>query len=449
MNKKSLLIFTIILAVSGIAAAQDNTAKFRIYGFADMTFQKLFFKENAFIKNTFSDRVELTFDHLNLYTDYTPNKNVRMLVELGYRHNPTYLQNVMGQIVNIKGMGVDTVMPAQSATLNKRSGKESFEIERAIAQLKVNQYLNLSFGKFITPAGIWNVDHGSPVIMTLRQPTQFSFVELFPKSQIGLMGEGTIFIGDADLSYTLYSGTGRNGLQIREVKDLAAGGQIICNLPLLDEFRIGTSAYTGIARTELQYMNITIDSATVIRLTGQALTEAMSGLIGVGDVPSRVQQLISDEVMKPDNHSYTSTDLSKDREISCGVDLKIQKQRFGLQSEFNYNTTRSLLGDQNDQNTYGVYGLIFYNAINKMNFQLTPYFCYEHVALRYEGNKQSNSSPISDYNLYMAGINMKFFSNYGIKIEFDYIDVVTEDYMEDFQNNSDFPAVCGQFNIAF
>lgn len=449
MNKKSLLIVAIFLSVCDFAVSQDNTAKFRIYGFADMGFQKIFFKDNAFLKNVFSDRLELTFDHLNLYTALSPNDNVRMLIEVGYKHNPTYSGNVMGQIVTIEGMGVDTVKPAQSAVLNKRSGKESFEIERATAQLKVNQYFNLSFGKFITPAGIWNVDHGSPVILTQRQPTQFSFMELFPKSQIGLMSEGTVFIGDADLSYTLYSGTGRNGLQIKEVKDLAAGGQLRCNLPLLDEFRIGTSAYTGIARTELQYMNITIDSATVTRLTSEALTEAMTGSIDMADIPSRVQQLISDEAKKPDHHLYTSTDLSKDREIAVGVDFKAQKKRIGLQSEFNYLRTRSLLTSQQGEDTYGVYGLVFINAIQKMNFSLTPYFCYEHVAIRDKGNESPSTMHVSDYNLVMAGINVKFFSNYGIKLEFDHLDLVTEDMLEDYQDVSDFPGICGQFYIAF
>ena len=40
-------------------------------------------------------------------------------------------------------------------------------------------------------------------------------------------------------------------------------------------------------------MHITIDKATVDKTTAQALTELQAGLIGIGDVQSRIQQLIS------------------------------------------------------------------------------------------------------------------------------------------------------------
>ncbi len=447
MNKLRSL-FAPVIFLLGIASAQD-APKFRIYGFADMSFNKYILKDNAFIRDTFSDRLALTFDHLNIYTDFFPNDNVRMLMEIGYKHTPNYAQSKMGRIVSIEGIRTDTLTRAVAAPSNKRTGTESIEIERAIFQLKINQYANFSFGKFITPVGIWNVDHGSPVILTLRQPTQFSIMELFPKSQIGILGEGTVFIGDADLSYTLYTGTGRNGLQIEKAKDLAAGGQIKCNLPLLNEFRVGASAYTGIERTELQYMNITIDAETVGKLTQQAMTEVQSGLIGMEDMMSRIQELIGEEAQKPDNFSFTSTDLTKARENVLGLDLRLRKGRVGLQSELNYQMRRSLLGGAKGTNTLGVYGLAFVDVIKKMNFSLTPYFCYEHITIKNEKNKPLTSSPISGYNLSMAGVNTRLYSNFGVKLEYSFLDLVTENKFKDYQDNSDFPVISGQFYISF
>jgi len=193
MDRKTRMIIAQMLLFFGFAISQDNAPKFRMYGFADMSIQKMFLKDDAFLRasNLFSDRLMLSFDHLNLYTDFTPNDHVRMLVELGYKRSPGYMESVTGQIVNIAGLGTDTILHAKSAP-SKKKDTEYFEIERATIQLKVNQYVRLSFGKFITPAGIWNVDHGSPVIITLRQPTQFSMMELYPKSQIGIMEEGNI-----------------------------------------------------------------------------------------------------------------------------------------------------------------------------------------------------------------------------------------------------------------
>ena len=85
-----------------------------------------------------------------------------MLFEIGYEHIPNYLQYSRGRIISVSGLPDDTLIHAIPSPLDQNGGKELFNIERAILQLKLNQYARLSFGKFITPAGIWNV------IMVLR-----------------------------------------------------------------------------------------------------------------------------------------------------------------------------------------------------------------------------------------------------------------------------------------
>jgi len=258
-----------------------------------------------------------------------------------------------------------------------------------------------------------------------------------------------IFIGDVDMSYCLYAGAGRDEIRIEEPKDIAVGGQVIFNLPLLDEFRLGASAYTGIKRTELQYMNITVDSAKVQKLTAQALAEVQDGLIGINEIQSRIQQLIASELQKPDNYTFTNTDVSKSRENVLGADIRLYKHRFGFQSELNFQMTRNLLGGSNGTNYLGVYGLAYVDVIKKMNFVLSPYVCFEHVALRDEENDKLEKSNIADYNITMLGINTKIFGNFGVKLEFSYLDVVTANQYADYQDNSDGPILSGQFNISF
>lgn len=449
MNLKTHLSVLFLLLMFSLASSQDNNPKFRFFGFADMSFHKYFFKENAVIqaKNEFSNKFEYSFDHLNLYSDFSPNNKLRMLFEIGYEHIPNYLQYSRGRILSVSGQPDDTLIPAIPSPSDQNGGKELFNIERAILQLKLNQYARLSFGKFVTPAGIWNVDHGSPVILTSRQPTQFSIVEIYPKAQTGIMEEGNLFLGDVDLSYCVYASTGRNEIHIENPKDVAVGGQLICNLPFLDEFRIGATAYTGILKESIEYMHITIDKDAIDKTSAQALTELQAGLISMEDVPSRIQQLISEEAQKPENFKFVTANLSKSREEIFGVDLRLYKNRIGLQSELNFKKTRNQLAGKDGPDYVGVYGLLFVDAIKKLNFQLTPYFLYERVNIKNSPSEVLSMS--SGYNLIMSGINARFFTNFGIKLEFDYLDIITDGILSDYQKNSDSPGLAGQFYISF
>jgi len=95
MNLKNYLSVLFSLLSFSFVFSQDNSPVFRFYGFADMSFHKYFFKENAVIqaKNEYSNKFEYSFDHLNLYSDFSPNNKLRMLFEIGYKHIPNYLQS--------------------------------------------------------------------------------------------------------------------------------------------------------------------------------------------------------------------------------------------------------------------------------------------------------------------------------------------------------------------
>jgi len=60
-------------------------------------------------------------------------------------------------------------------------------------------------------SGIWNVDHGSPVVLTVSQPYQTKVTPIFPESQMGLMSYGMMYLGDHDLSYNAWISNGRSG----------------------------------------------------------------------------------------------------------------------------------------------------------------------------------------------------------------------------------------------
>jgi hypothetical protein len=63
-----------------------------------------------------------------------------MLFEIGYEHIPNYLQYSRGKILSVAGQPDDTLIPAVPSPSDQNGGKELFNIERAVLQLKLNQY---------------------------------------------------------------------------------------------------------------------------------------------------------------------------------------------------------------------------------------------------------------------------------------------------------------------
>lgn len=455
MNAKSMFLIGIMAAC--IFAQSDQ--KFKMYGFADMTLTKYFPKENSSIRGVtmMDERFMASFDHLNLYQEFRPNNRVRFLTEFSYQDKPpTYVdqtENVMEyfdpaaggmvEMVTQEGSLADT-NKFQKGIVNYEWG--SFSVERAQMSVYLNRYANLTFGKFITPAGIWNVDHGSPVIMTVNQPSQYTFREIYPKSQLGIMESGTYFAGDVDLNYTVYLSTGRGNPIINKPGELAAGGQLRIGVPVLDELNIGISGYTG-------------NQTAVQRKAKSVFT--MDGV----------------------DLSIIDNQLYRYRENVMGADFRLRKSVFMLQSEFNYQLTVNKMREdwpEDSINTHiiATYVLASVDAYRNKNFMITPYAFYEYVRYFdtynnpnlfldmhgiYEEGTPNAIAPnyFNGYMKIMAGLNMRMFMNFGIKTEFNFTRI--------FQSNQDFadptldpnelaedpdglldvPGVTAQFYIAF
>jgi len=443
MNAKMMLLVGVL--ATGVIAQSDQ--KFKLYGFADMTLTKYFPKDQSSVRTVplMDERLMFSFDHLNLYQEYRPNDRVRFLTEMSYQDKPPTYVDKNGSIF----MGVET--PAKLADTNKvQKGIVfyewgSFSVERAQMSLSLNRYFNFTVGKFITPAGIWNVDHGSPVIMTVNQPSQYTFREIYPKSQLGIMENGTYFIGDADLSYTAYLSSGRGNPVINRAGELAVGGQLRLGLPVLDECNIGLSEYSG--------------TQTAVLRTG-------------------------DYSMYPD-FKVIDHRMFRYREYVSGIDFRIRKSIFMLQSEFNYQFVHNSMrkdwaDDSMNTSIIGTYVLGSVDAYKANNFTVTPYGFWEYV--RYfdtYNNPSLFGYPVDEtdvaaatanqyflgYMKVMAGINMRMYQNFGIKAEFNFTQlyqakqpdyskfppdpVDPNDIGEDKDGLLNIPGVTAQFYIAF
>lgn len=423
--------YTCILAVLAfsLSAYTQGDDKFQIYGFSDMTITKYFPEEKSIVRSIdkMDEKANFSLDHVNLYTSFRPNKHLRFLAELSFQDEPVYFQDSVGQRWIMPAMPDFFIPESDSVWVTPKLAPKnkiqrgitifdwgSFSVERALFSVYLNRYFNFSFGKFITPAGIWNVDHGSPVIMTISQPTQYSYAQIYPKSQLGIMEDGKIFIGDADLSYSLYLSSGRDNQSLYRVKDLSVGGQMRLNLPLLDEFTIGFSGYTGRVNTKLRYAVYTIKDLATFAFESQ----------------------------------FTDIDTFKYRENVVGGDIRLNKWRTTLQAEVNYqHITDHRKSSNNTSGTLATYVIGSVDVLKKEALKITPYAYYEY--LKYGDRLQNplnNITVMSDgYHKFMGGINFRAFTNYGIKLEYNF----TKLLMPESSSEEEISGVGAQFYIAF
>jgi len=428
----TVFLITTALITSVFSQAED---KFQIYGFSDMTISKYFPKENSFSSgiDKMDEKTNFSLDHLNLYTSFKPNRNVRFLAELSFQETPVNYQNVIGRRT-VMTMGpmvfYDSIGPVaalQEVNQVQRGitifGWGSFSVERALISLNLNRYWNFSAGKFITPAGVWNVDHGSPVIMTISQPTQYSYAQIFPKSQIGIMEEGKVFLGDADLSYVVYLSSGRGNQSLHKVSDLSVGGQVRMNLPVLDECTFGISGYRGKANVKLRTAFATMDFYDPLDFNKFNMKTV-----------------------------YEDYDTIKYEERVYGLDMRARMFGLTFQSEWNYQDIKNYkIGKGAKTGIFGNYYMLSYDAYKTDKITLTPYGLFEYVKY-YDEEKHPKADPIvlrDGYRKVMAGLNIRAFTNYGIKLEYNFTRLLMQDNTFISAEECDIPGVGAQFYVAF
>jgi hypothetical protein len=163
--------------------------------------------------------------------------------------------------------------------LNRSIRWGSLQIQRIYLEYELHALLTLRLGVFLTPYGIWNVDHGSPTIVTVQRPFTLGF-QLFPETQTGLEAFGLAQLdGHNSVGYHL---TVSNGLgPATEYKDLdsnkAVGGRVYFRNDALGELRIGGSIFYGRDTAAQQIVSLNADR----KLTGTASITSQSDVLGL------------------------------------------------------------------------------------------------------------------------------------------------------------------------
>lgn len=123
-------------------------------------------------------------------------------------------------------------------------------VEALSLEYQLNQYLNLRFGRFLTPAGIWNVEHYPPFVTTQLRPLHIR--KIFPQNSDGIGIYGTDIKNNILIDYSFYLGNGIDASGAGDINEnKAVGGQVKFHFPILNETILGLSAYKDVDKSNI------------------------------------------------------------------------------------------------------------------------------------------------------------------------------------------------------
>jgi hypothetical protein len=208
-------------------ALVEGGPKFRIYGFGDIDYS-LPLTSGGIAGN----HGAMYVGNLNVYLDGQLTSRLRTLAEVRFSYHPSTDSNSTS---------------TQDYTTMGSVSWGGVIIERAWAEYAFSDLLAVRAGEFLTPYGIWNVDHGSPTLVGTQAPNVIA-TEMFPRQQVGIEAYGTRFVGATRLGYHLTVSNGRIGSNPPyENRNGRAGfgARIYAEPELLGSLRVGLSGYTG------------------------------------------------------------------------------------------------------------------------------------------------------------------------------------------------------------
>jgi hypothetical protein len=221
-------------------------SRFDVYGFTDFTVFYVDAFDEASLFAASENPPALYFGHLNLYFDFRPEDAWRVLAELRFTFQPN------GQTTSFTSEQLGTQFSRTSTRVGDPVAGSSFfwggvGIERAHVDWTPSDRFGLRVGVFLTPFGIWNVDHGTPVLIAARPPLAVLSAP-FPERQLGVQAFGSLPWGRQALGWTLYvtNGRGPTELQSDVDADKAVGARLSVGRRERDSaWEFGASAYRG------------------------------------------------------------------------------------------------------------------------------------------------------------------------------------------------------------
>ncbi|MCC6752245.1 MAG: hypothetical protein IT371_31645 [Deltaproteobacteria bacterium] len=224
--------------------------KFSIYGFFDVSFHKTWLPSDYVYRAFTEEDPMFVFGNLNIYFDFKPIPDWRFLAEVRFLLNPigdtfAYESAILG--TQFERAHTRTRDPS---AFNQNIDLGGILIERAQVEWSRIEWFNVTAGLFLTPYGLWNIDHGSPARVAANAPIIYnSLFSAMPERQLGLKLSGRIPVPGVELRYVATVSNGRgpaNTLKDTDV-DKAFGGRLEFSKSGKGwRLKLGASGYTGL-----------------------------------------------------------------------------------------------------------------------------------------------------------------------------------------------------------
>ena len=229
----------------------DSTDRLNLYGFMDVSYTAMFAPPGSLWGLIRPTENMFSVGNLNLYLTRALSDRWRSFLEVRFTYAPGGATDSNGNFVNTQAPD-----PA-NAYRNMTWG--GVAVERAYLEYDVSPALTVQVGSFLTPYGIWNVDHGAPAIIPASPPWIIG-EKLFPEQQTGVHLYGARPMGEYTVDYHATVSNGRGPLQaFRDLdENKALGLHLQVTAPWFGATKLGVSGYRG-RSTDRPANKLTVD----------------------------------------------------------------------------------------------------------------------------------------------------------------------------------------------
>ncbi len=408
-----------------------------IYGFFDVTFYKYFYDHDSGFHLFLNDKPSFVVSSLNLYLKSQMTDTLSALAELRFAFMP--FGNAHSYAVEIDtidtGETYDIIDEDEGFSYRDPVSSQTYypgsvSIERIHLTWSPRDWFNILAGYYLTPYGIWNIEHGSPVVLPARLP-YMQIRRMAPQTQTGLQVFGRFFPRyNLYLDYAVTLSNGRQEL-MESTFDLDNNKGVGLRLRGMYEGDNVTVALGGYG----YYGRLTRDQKSVIVNTQEQTLKV--------DVE---HTWVNDEAV------VTGDFLLKFFGVKLQMEYIFRYIKAVVPRTFLYSDELFLAGDLTGTVTgepvyfgptsvgRGYYGLLAYELPLHQwlgDFTITPYVLYE-------SNMTLDSMPqINMKHLVYAGINLRPSAYVVLKAEFNYIVPEANKYGRDLM------AVIAQMAVSF
>ncbi len=210
------------LSALGLDPATATDQELTVYGFADLTYDSRHWSKDVGIEP--QDSKTFLLGNLDLYLAKNLTAKARTLAEVRFSFLPNGGTGADGKTIDTTATDLTNYSrPVQWGGI---------VIERAYVEYDVSEHLTVRGGRWLTPYGIWNADHGSPVVISIGKPYIIG-EQFFPEHQTGLDLFGSHAQSGFRLSYHATVSNGRGGAEAQQDQDnkFAFGGRLELETP--------------------------------------------------------------------------------------------------------------------------------------------------------------------------------------------------------------------------